>query len=107
MNASYPKLFALAAILVGLLATAAPQAQAAAAPPTKPLISIAVQSQVPPGGQTQLTQPAIAEEGFTAMFSADVQGSAPLAFQWFLNGAAIDGATNAAYILQTLEGADE
>ena len=96
------------AILVSLLAASAPvSAEAAATAPIKPLISISVQSQAPPGAVMELAQPAIAQEGFTAMLSANAQGSGPLRFQWFLNGDAIDGATNAIHVLQTLERADE
>ena len=107
MNTFDPKLFRFVAVLASLLATAVPEAEAGPSPSDKPRISISAQSQAPPGGATELTPPAIAQEGFTAMLSADVQGSGPLAFQWSLNGANIDGATNAVLILQTLERADE
>ncbi len=101
MNRSIPTAISALFLLLFTLPSAAQS------PPSKPLISIAVQSQTPAGGSMALMPPAIAQEGFTAMLTADVQGSGPLAFQWFLNGANIDGATNAVHMLQTLERTDE
>ena len=106
MNTSTLKPTLFAIVLFSLPAAAVFEAHAGD-PPSKPGISIFTQTQAPPSGPIQLTPPAIAEEGFTARLSASVQGSAPLTFQWSLNGAAIDGATNAVYMVQTLERADE
>ena len=66
-----------------------------------------VQSQSPPTIAVELASPAVAALGATALLTADVEGSGPLQFQWFMNGATIEGATNAIHVLQPLERADD
>ena len=96
----------LVTLLTGLLAEASLAVQAAS-PPGTPQISIVTQSQTPPASAIELTQPAVAELGATAILTAEAEGSGPIQYQWFMNGALIDGATNAVHALQTLERADD
>lgn len=80
---------------------------AAAGPPERPRISLSVQSATSPAAATELTPPAIAQEGGKAMLSAEVEGAGPLVFQWFVNGQPVADATNAVHVVDLLERADE
>jgi hypothetical protein len=44
--------------------------------------------------------------GQTAMFTASVNGSVPLSYQWLKNGANIPGATNVSYVIMNVQAAD-
>ena len=80
---------------------------AAQTPPSKPLITISVTNDPPPAGSIVLAMTAVAREGAGATLAASATGSAPLTFQWFLNGEALAGATNSTYAATVLERADE
>jgi glucose/arabinose dehydrogenase len=56
-----------------------------------------------------VTQPAdvTASVGSPASFSVEAQGQAPLAYQWFRNGAALSGATTSTYTLASTVLADD
>ncbi len=62
---------------------------------------VAVPSPIPPASGPAIVVPPQSTSvtaGQTATFSATATGTAPLAFQWYLNGNAISGATGASYI---------
>lgn len=62
----------------------------------------------PPQAPTLLAQPAsvVAAPGLSATLAVSVQGSGPLAFQWFLNGTALAGQTGPVLSLPAVAGTD-
>lgn len=64
-----------------------------------PLPTVAPRITTQPSSQT-------VDEGATATFSVTASGSATLNFQWFRNGSAISGATNASYTVEQVSSAD-
>jgi alpha-tubulin suppressor-like RCC1 family protein len=56
---------------------------------------------------TQHPQAVTANPGASAVFSAQASGTAPLSYQWFRNGVAINGATAPTYSLATLQQSDQ
>ncbi len=64
-----------------------------------PLLTVAPRITTQPSSQT-------VDEGATATFSVTASDSATLNFQWFRNGSAISGATNARYTVERVSSAD-
>jgi len=62
-----------------------------------------------PGAPAILLQPTsqIVNPGSDVALNVTAVGRGTLAYQWFRNGSPIDGATNAAYILQSVQESDE
>lgn len=106
MATKFPRTFQLVVLLTQLLAKASLTAQVAN-PPITPRISIVAQSQTTPASYLEMSPPAVADLGSTIILTAEVEGSGPLQFQWFMNGAIVEGATNAAHILRLVESADD
>jgi hypothetical protein len=69
---------------------------------------LTVNTEAPAAGPTITTEPSnqTANVGSTATFTVTASGTAPFAYQWFLNGAAVSGATSASYSTPVLAAAN-
>ena len=54
-----------------------------------------------------LGEPAVARAGVDLIVQSTVQGTAPIALQWWFNGEPMSGATNASFRIPAIERADE
>lgn len=102
-----PSVRALASLAAVLFTTLAPVPLRAGEAPALGTVAFLP---IPDGAESpgaSLGDPAVARSGLDLVVQSTVQGTAPIALQWWFKGEALPGATNASFRIPSIETADE